>query len=908
MPEEPVSLTRMPHGREGLPLSTVVFIIFLIGVASAIVFLAVAAPILGYDKVNKFFDRSVDINQLLKDLNGGRTPIKTIAGTVCGNTVCEPGETISNCLQDCFVCNHNGQCEAALGENQNSCPQDCTVCNNNGTCDAAENAQNCPADCQVCNNNGTCETNHGENTTNCPNDCPATPNSRCGDGICNGSETCSSCSSDCGICPPVCGNGNCETGENPSNCPADCSTVCTNGQTKPCSISNEFGSCSGTQTCSNQAWGACSAQTPALDVCHDGVDNNCDGQTDEDCVCSSYSSQFACNWDARKVGHCLWFNGVCNTLPEYCPIVFADENKNIVVDGKQFFPVGFWAFYYDPNPLEYKNNFISITDDAQEEFDFVENTVNEGKIKLFSQSGAKVQNGSIVPDRVQSFQNGKNVLGWEVQHEPNEWAIFQDGSWHYTELYGDVPQYAQVIRNADACKRFVFITPTITGATSEYLQYHNQFVDLAVVQAGYGLPALPLSITGTNFGIGAANAGTKPAALAMNINAYTSQRLRVFEGERSQDEIRAQAFDSVIHSAKGIFFYSFSKGIAQSWRKNGVQEPNDAIFNVTALPTYYDKLKTVSLELQRYSKPFASLPSASVSVNSGSPEINCDVREAREGSNNYAYVFCVNVADDPSPYLEGLSGDEIIRLKAQLFNDSGQLAPGYECSDDVDNDLDGTVDHSSIYSQIADSDCSSPTDDNESAPGWVYQIFDYQLSTNATGLVDLSIGITWENRSLDKVKLFIKSAPLGAQIRFAVFSDSDRDFDPDTKLVETPWTSIPFAGEGDYQFNLPNAVTIEHTRKYYLLIQVSKPVTFHARDMRYGVRFKAPFSGDFPASFQPLHRGKNLNTTLQFNKTFSNCQVSKDPSGNFSPCTGFSGNQITDSFAPYGVNIYKLSG
>jgi len=257
--------------------------------------------------------------------------------------------------------------------------------------------------------------------------------------------------------------------------------------------------------------------------------------------------------------------------------------------------------------------------------------------------------------------------------------------------------------------------------------------------------------------------------------------------------------------------------------------------------------------------------------------------------------------------LEGVGGDQAIRIKGQLFNDAGQLAPGYECSDDVDNDLDGTMDHSSIYPQIADPDCSSPTDDNESAPGWVYQIFDYTLPATETGLVDLSTGITWENRSLDKAKLFIQSAPPGTQIRFAVYSDADRDLSPDTKLVETPWTDIGFSAPGDYSFNLPQAATIEHTRKYYLMIQASQPIVLHARDMRQGIRFKAPFSGDFPANFQPLHRGKNLNTNLQFNKTFSNCLVSKDPSGNFAPCSGFSGNQISDSFGPYGVNIYKLN-
>jgi hypothetical protein len=89
--------------------------------------------------------------------------------------------------------------------------------------------------------------------------------------------------------------------------------------------------------------------------------------------------------------------------------------------------------------------------------------------------------------------------------------------------------------------------------------------------------------------------------------------------------------------------------------------------------------------------------------------------------------------------------------------------------------------------------------------------------------------------------------------------------------------------------------------------ETADSIVLRARDIRSGIRFKTPFSGNFPSSFQPLHRGMNQNSTIQFNRSFSNCLVSKGPSGNFAPCTGFSGNQIADSFNPYGVNIYKLS-
>ena len=58
-------------------------------------------------------------------------------------------------------------------------------------------------------------------------------------------------------------------------------TSCSGGGNRPCTRSNEQGSCPGLQACSAAGiWDVCQAPTPTAEVC-DGQDNNCDGEVDE---------------------------------------------------------------------------------------------------------------------------------------------------------------------------------------------------------------------------------------------------------------------------------------------------------------------------------------------------------------------------------------------------------------------------------------------------------------------------------------------------------------------------------------------------------------------------------------------------------------------------------------------------
>lgn len=71
----------------------------------------------------------------------------TNSGRVCGNGVCEIGESPIFCPDDCLSTCGNGICD--LGEYANTCPGDCaspTVCGD-GICEAEENMLSCPDDC-----------------------------------------------------------------------------------------------------------------------------------------------------------------------------------------------------------------------------------------------------------------------------------------------------------------------------------------------------------------------------------------------------------------------------------------------------------------------------------------------------------------------------------------------------------------------------------------------------------------------------------------------------------------------------------------------------------------------------------------------------------------------------------------
>jgi len=78
------------------------------------------------------------------------------------------------------------------------------------------------------------------------------------------------------------------TPETCNNVDDDCDGLTDEGLAQACSVTNAFGTCTGTETCAAGAWGVCTAAIPAAENCNN-LDDDCDGAVDEGLSQGCYS-------------------------------------------------------------------------------------------------------------------------------------------------------------------------------------------------------------------------------------------------------------------------------------------------------------------------------------------------------------------------------------------------------------------------------------------------------------------------------------------------------------------------------------------------------------------------------------------------------------------------------------------
>ena len=140
---------------------------------------------------------------------------------VCGNGVCEAGETQQSCAQDCQppqTCG-NGVCDA--GETSAICPQDCQAPGGLSCAEGFDCVMNCETEACATNCDTQVTEQAAKNALHALFQCIV--DSQCEDTACIEQR----CGDELNACyggggQPVCGDGACEAGETAQSCPQDC--------------------------------------------------------------------------------------------------------------------------------------------------------------------------------------------------------------------------------------------------------------------------------------------------------------------------------------------------------------------------------------------------------------------------------------------------------------------------------------------------------------------------------------------------------------------------------------------------------------------------------------------------------------------------------------------------------------
>jgi hypothetical protein len=101
-----------------------------------------------------------------------------------------------------------------------------------------------------------------------------------------------------------------------------------------CAISNEYGKCEGTRACTSSGLSECDATTPGVEIC-DGIDNDCNGETDE--ATSGDATTWFKDSDDDGYGDATKTIDACEAPEDYVDNALdCDDNNNLInPDGEE---------------------------------------------------------------------------------------------------------------------------------------------------------------------------------------------------------------------------------------------------------------------------------------------------------------------------------------------------------------------------------------------------------------------------------------------------------------------------------------------------------------------------------------------------------------------------------------------
>lgn len=573
-------------------------------------------------------------------------------------------------------------------------------------------------------------------------------------------------------------------------------------------------------------------------------------------------------------------------VPECCPHVWLDAHGRLMIEGSPVFLRGFWAIYRT-RPIEgwrrYAESFNALVTGATKASR--NSAMDSQGLHLLGQSGLRMRRGpdgqrELRADRVREHACDRSIVAWEVYHELN----YNKG------LAQDVEAQATAIRDADPCDRPVFVTPS-AGAGSFFADCAPH-VDLIAVQL-YPTPHLPIKMIASHIARVQSRIGDTPFVYVYSIAGYQPQRYRYLRREPTGREIRTAAYLGWVHGATGVLFYPYSKGGGDT-DELGVEELNDSRYCVADSRDHYATIQRISRELQQR-EALLSAPRATFVAKSDSDDIFTTVRDLNGELPGGAYVVCVNAAETPSPYFFQANGERAMQLRAHVLTADGTSFPVTDCIDGRDNDRDGKID-------LADSDCTDPSDETEQPKG------DWQavkMKPRRLYIKRVTTGVTDAREHITTARVHFREAASDIRYRIALYADDNRDLSPDRQLDVSPWRAVPDNG-GWAEHTFPHPIPLEHTKAYFLLMQVDgEGVVADMQDRRYGAQPRNDTTELLP-EYPPLFAGRAVQATISLEATeYEGYRLVRAGEGSADARPFESGGIVAD-FSPYAVHVYQL--